>query len=469
MSRIAIALPYAVSIRDFVHSGALDQLMKDPANELVIYTMNPAIPELADAKLRGVEIKAIAPYKDSLPERIFKACYPLFFAAQFVYIQQALAQRPLRRGLAAVCMALRRLLGTPATLRLGSWSLLAMYRLRRPTRQLDGNIKLLVGTRSLINSLDYGLMAEAAANGVPLMTVAGSWDNFTTKGYFPFPARQTVVWNLKMKQELMDLFKVPGGNIQIAGYPRAALLRNRVGDTNPQAYLQSIGIKGFRRYVLYSASYGELTRVPGHEMPVEYLAIKKICERLVPGLPADTCVLIRLHPFSKQEDRDFFSALERCFTYVPGRQDAYVERVMNDTDERHLAQQIAYSACVVSMASTMSIDTLCLRKPILNIAFEPIADMPFHEGIKRFYEFNHFRDLVKTARLPLATDVEQVIDFVDRCIEGRYASPVDYAAFQEWYVPDDSAEYPSKVCAAIESNVPKAAPSHDRPIGTARA
>ena len=43
-----------------------------------------------------------------------------------------------------------------------------LYRRRQLPRQLDPDLDLLIGTRSLINSLDYGLMAEAAVHGVPV-------------------------------------------------------------------------------------------------------------------------------------------------------------------------------------------------------------------------------------------------------------------------------------------------------------
>lgn len=450
MSKIAVALPYAVSIRDFVHSGALAALLAGGRHQVLIYTLNPELPELAEARGQGVAVHAMLPYQDNRPERWLKRLYPLFFADRFAYIGQSLEQRPLHRGLASLCVLLRRALGTSALLGSASRLLLALYRRRHLPRQLAPGTDLLVGTRSLINSLDYGLMAEASAHGTPVLTVAGSWDNFTTKGYFPFPVLCTVVWNEKMRQELMDLFSVPAQRIVVAGYPRAALLRNMVDPDDAAAYLRSLGINGYRRYVLYSASYSELTRVPGHAIPLEYQAIQAVCRRLTPTLPADTCVLIRLHPFSKQDDQRCFDGLAHCHVFVPGRQDQYVERVMGHADERHLAQQIGHAECVVSMASTMTIDTLCLAKPILNIAFDPVADLPRLSSIRRFYEYNHFRDLVQLARLPLAQTDDEVLAFVAQCLAGRYRSPVDHDAFRRMYVPDISDQYPQRIRATID-------------------
>lgn len=449
MSRIAIALPYAVSIRDFVHGGALEALHADGRHELVIHTLNPDLPELAVARALDIRIQGMQPYRDTRAEHWVKRLYPFFFADQFAYVSQALEPHPLRRLFAAACVGCRKLIGSRVLLQLASRVLTGLYRRRRLPRQLAPDTELLIGTRSLINSLDYGLMAEAAAHGIAMLTLAGSWDNFTTKGYFPFPVVKTVVWNEKMREELIELFAVRQDMIAIAGYPRASLLRSHVESIGAQAYLHELGITGYRRFVLYSASYSELTRVPGQPMPIEYLAIREVCRALVPQLPADTCVLIRLHPFSQQADEACFEGLSHCFVFVPGRQDRYVERVMDRADERHLAQQIGQSACVVSMASTMSIDAMCLRKPIVNIAFDPIEGLPRLQSIRRFYEYNHFRDLVRIARLPLAADVAAVVRFVCDCLAGEHRSTIDQSEFERMYVPTISEQYPQRVCAVV--------------------
>lgn len=453
MSRIAVALPYAVAIRDFIHGGALQALLSDGHHQVVIHTINPNIPELQQAIALGVQVKGMEPYSDTRLESLIKRIYPFFFADSFAYIAQSLENRPIRRTLASICVTLRRLIGTRVLLAQASKALTSLHRRRKLPRSLDSQTDLLIGTRSLINSLDYGLMAEAAAYSVPTVTLAGSWDNFTTKGYFPFPVVQTVVWNEKMKSELTDLFEVPPEKISIAGYPRAQLLRRHVELANPSDYLAEIGLPEYRRFILYSASYSELTRVDNIEIPLEYLNIREVCRQLVPELPTDTCILIRLHPFSKEQDEACFDGLERCHVFVPGRQDRYVERVMNQADERHLSVQISQSICVVSMASTISIDALCLKKPIINIAFDPLPQLSRAQSIKRFYEYNHFRDLVRIARLPIAHEVNDVRKFVTDCVAGRGTASVNQSEFENMYAPKNSDHYAQLVCAAVYKSI----------------
>jgi hypothetical protein len=452
-AKVAVALPYAVSIRDFVHSGALAALVRLPGLKVKVYTINPDLPELDEVRECGAEIVVLLPYEDSTAEALFKRIYPQLFADTFTYLGFVSEGSLLRQGLAWSLSRARRLLGVRNAMHLVELLLSLLFRARRLPRQLDDDIDLFIGTRSLLNSIDYGLLAEANCRSIKVVTVASSWDNFTTKGYFPFPARKVVVWNEKMRSELSDIFAISINDVVVAGYPRATALREGVRDITAEEYLQSISIAGFKRFVLYSASYGELTRAPRHEYPLEYLAVRQVCEALEPSLPADVCILVRLHPFSKDSDRAAFDCLPRCFVFVPGRADKYVERVMNHIDEQDLATQIAKAECVISLASTMSIDALCLGRPVLNLDLDPVGEVEAKWSPRRFYHFNHFRDLVKIAKLPLARSVPDVCDFVKKCLDGVHESVIDYSAFEAQYVPSLPKPYARIIVETIESEL----------------
>lgn len=451
MKNIAVALPYAVSIRDFVNGGTFDALSANTELRLTVYTLNPELPELEAVRSKGVQILPFAPYEDTRLEALCKRIYPQFFSDQMAYLRLTNADSLPRRVFGGALSFFRRLIGPERTLGLVGSVLGALNRQRQLPNQIRQPVDFFIGTRSLVNSVDYGLVAEANRRGIPMLTLASSWDNFTTKGYFPFPTKGTVVWNEQMRQELIDLFDVDPTNIVIAGYPRARMLQQRVKEVDSEAYLRSIGIEGYKRFVLYSASYGELTRAPGHANPLEYEGILRICAALEPTLPVDVCILIRLHPFSNEKDRALFESLPRCHVFVPGRADKYVERVMGIADEEHLATQLARAESIVSLASTVSIDALCLRRPIVNVDFDVVSGVPAKWSSRRFYKFNHFRDLLRTARLPLAGSVEEVVQFVQDCLSGRDISSVDIEAFERMYVPPNSADYPQRVRQAVEA------------------
>ena len=445
---LAVILPYAVSIRDFVHTGTLEQLLAIPGLRMQIYTQNPDLPEFDSIRSDRVTIIEMMEPDASRFEQILKTIYPLLFHDTFYYIQHVLSGSLPKRLLARSLVGLRRLIGTRRCLRLYARLLLSAARRHGPD-QIVGTPDLVLATRSTINSLDYGLLVEAARRGLPQLTAASSWDNFTTKGFFPFPVLRTIVWNRKMHDELVEIFDVPPDEITIAGYPRLRLLqRGAAAFDNAAAYLAEIGLPQYRRFVLYSASYAELTRVPGVAAPREYQLIREVAQRLSAELPEDTGILVRLHPFSQAQDEAYFAAVPRLHVFVPGRGDRYVERVMSVADEAHLSAQLRLSECIVSMASTMTIDALAMGRPILNVAFEPEGAPP--ATICNFYNFNHFRDLVAAVGAPLARNVDDVLAFVARCMAVDRDARIDGGAFERLYVPVESTAYPHVVRRAVE-------------------
>lgn len=448
--KIAVILPYAVSIRDFVNSGTLEVIANNPSFAVTIYTLNPDLPELAGARAAGVAIENFTPYKDSRIEALLKHLYLYCFKDHFAVVAQAVAGHPVRRAFATGLVGLRQGLGTRRFLALFEKVMLAVNRCRRLPEQLQEQPDLVIGTRSLLNSIDYGLVAEARSRLIPILILASSWDNFTTKGFFPFKARRILVWNAKMKNELDNIFKVPGDQVVISGYPRQSILRRMSAGMDAAEYLAGLGHGAFKRFVLYSASYSALTLVDGDPYPLEYQIMADVSRRLEQVLPEDVCILLRLHPFSDLGGTAAFEGLSRSFVFVPGRKDKYVERVMGPEDEADLARQIALSECVVSMASTMTIDALSLGRPVINTRFDPRPGLPFLQSITRFYEYDHFRDLMRIVHLPIADRPEDVVDFVVRAIDGRLGSPADMAAFEAQYVPASSETYTENVVRVIE-------------------
>ncbi len=449
MRLIAVLLPYAVSIRDFVHTGTLSGLLSIPDVTIDIYTQNGDLPELDAIRSARVRVKEIAPHTSGRIEAVLKKLYLYLFHDVFVHVQHGVEAVPGRRLPVQLLVLARKLAGTRRALRFYAW-LLMRVSARARTNQIDGTPDLVISTRSLINSLDYGIVLEASKRGLRQLTAAASWDNFTTKGFFPFPVAKTIVWNRKMAEELEELFEVEPDKIVIAGYPRVRLLRNTGTFGDAETYLRSLGLDRYRRFILHTVSYSELTRNAPGETPVEYVMAREVATALVERLPADTCILVRLHPFSDTRDEAAFDGVDRLHVFVPGRQDRYVERVMSEADEVHLACQLTYSECVVSMASTITIDALSIGQPIINVAFEPSGAPPSSKALRRFYEYNHLRDLLAAVTPPMATDIDQVIAFVERCMAGNKELGANMEAFERLYVPDDSDDYPSVVKATVE-------------------
>lgn len=449
MYKLGIILPYAVSIRDLVSTGTLKLLCANRNIKIVIYTLNPAIPEFDSLREQGAIIRGFSSSSNSKIENIFKGLYRLFFINDLYIVRSEVSHPLLLKIISRLIYLVKNVIGTLQVINLTFFLLQRLYKIRSPKKQLDSDLDLLIGTRSLLYSIDYDLMMEASIRKIPMVLIASSWDNFTTKGFFPFNVSKIMVWNQKMKDELTSIFAIDSNQIEIVGYPRLEILKKvDNNDLSPEQYLMQIGLSTFKNFILFSASYSVLTKVPEYEVPLEYMNIISISKKLSSILPDNVAIIIRLHPFSSESDKDFFKNLKNSFVFVPGRQDDYVERVMDFNDESHLTNQISKSLCVISMASTISIDALCLSKPIINICFDPIDDISESYSIKRFYQFDHFSSLVELVKLPLARNESEILEYVSSIMKDNHIS-VDYNIFRSMYVPLLNPPYPDRVYTAI--------------------
>ena len=100
----------------------------------------------------------------------------------------------------------------------------------------------------------------------------------------------------------------------------------------------------------------------------------------------------------------------------------------------------------------MTIDALSLGRPIINVRFEPTGR---GEVVCKYYEYNHFRDLLRIADPPLAYSAGEVIAFVHRCLEGDTQATYDSEAFAEHYVPSFSGEYARILRLTVEEVLEK--------------
>ena len=55
---------------------------------------------------------------------------------------------------------------------------------------------------------------------IPVIALVSSWDNLTSKAFFPFSLRRLIVWNNVLKNEAISLFDFPENKISVTGVPR---------------------------------------------------------------------------------------------------------------------------------------------------------------------------------------------------------------------------------------------------------
>jgi hypothetical protein len=138
-------------------------------------------------------------------------------------------------------------------------------------------------------------------------------------------------------------------------------------------------------------------------------------EALMKGAFAHQCQLfVRPHPKDNFELYEKFQGRPFLTLQRPGRL-ATTNDKWNPTKEdmNGLGELMRYSDVVINTASTITIDAACFDTPVINVAFDGPENKPFIESCRRFYDFEHYRNIVKTGGVKVAYSIEDLVSDVD--------------------------------------------------------
>jgi CDP-glycerol glycerophosphotransferase (TagB/SpsB family) len=270
---------------------------------------------------------------------------------------------------------------------------------------------LVVVTRVLGSSPDYLVLKQAARRKVPVVALVSSWDNFTSKGFFPFGVQWLVVWNDIMRQEAIELFGFPPDRIFVSGIPRFDHYFRREGMRTRAQFFADLGLDPEKRLITFAT--GNKNLLVGPQDPTspepeiaEFLA--DAIDQGVLGYPAQ--LLVRLHPLA---DLTAYSKLwhrQGVTLQVPGNRSAFRDRLFSKVDEVELGETMWHSDVVVNIASTITIDAAVFDTPVVCIGFDMRGERPYLESVRRFYDYEHYRKLTKTGGFRIAWSKSELLD-----------------------------------------------------------
>ena len=269
---------------------------------------------------------------------------------------------------------------------------------------------LVVVTRVLRASPDYPILKEATVRKLPVIALVSSWDNFTTKGFFPFGVKKLVVWNDVMKQEAIELFGFPENDIFISGIPRFDNYFTKKGIRSKEEFFKAFGLDLNKKLVTYTTGNKSLFLSPGDEVSAEVDIACQLAVAIHRGELGDAQLLVRLHPLAEERDFKPLQNMENVVLQVPGKNNAFRDRLFSKQDDIEIAETVLYSDVVLNVASTMTIDSAVFNTPSLSVAFDLRTSIPFAHSVKRFYEYEHYRELRKTGGVHLINSPEDMIE-----------------------------------------------------------
>jgi hypothetical protein len=254
------------------------------------------------------------------------------------------------------------------------------------------------------------VMHAARRLGIPTAAFIFSWDNLTSQGRIIPPYDFYLVWNSSLRDRLLDIYgQVRPDHVFVTGTPQFDPHFRPETYWSREEFCARVGADPSRPIVLYSTGIA-------HHLPGEPRTVKGIADILRSmndlGPPQ---LLVRVYP---KDQSGRFEELKRAypdilFPVVPWEPAWHTPKI---EDAELLANMLRHVSVGINVASTISLELCMFDKPVINVAYNPpgLDVGPLDYG--RAYQFDHYRPVVESGAVTLATDEAQMADLIRRAL-----------------------------------------------------
>lgn len=420
--RILISLNNGWTIRNWIYTGIIDDLAKK-------FKVMVLTPVKNDSKFNRILKKRNMFIKTSLLHvfnpnpliRIIRVMKDtLFYGINGVETQKIMKfekrRSPLERGIAFFILTISKITGLK---KLIPWlERLENFLYRKKIYEdvlIQFNPDLLISTHPF-GETERRIIIEAHKKKIPVFASILSWDNLSNKGMLPLFLDKIIVWNqIQARRTLSYHPQYNSNHIIVSGIPHFDIYCSKESENfNRENYLKSIKIDPQNKVLLYCTGAASL-------MPREPEIIEILVKNMDNGnIPSDTYLLIRCHPHDDVDRYEKFFNHERVTISKPSldikRQDTFTW-IPPEDEIVSLMAMLKASNLLLNIASTTSLDGAACEIPIINISFDGYRNDPYLNSVRRFYDFTHYRDVVKTQSVKIVNNEEELIYWINHYLE----------------------------------------------------
>lgn len=215
-----------------------------------------------------------------------------------------------------------------------------------------------------------------------------SWDNLTSKGVINADHDVTLVWNDFMKNEFLSfysIFNVTEPKVIATGIPRFDCYFQKTSENQNAEARKRCNVPSGNQVILIATS--ALRHFPNQlEVIKDVLRFAKV--------EGNLHVIVRCHPADNIDAYNQLSGEEFISIWHPGNfPKSGDDRFYNWFPELDfldsLSQTLRICDVCVQFASTMKLDAAACGKRVISIAYDGNNPLPYHQSVKRLYDYNH--------------------------------------------------------------------------------
>ncbi|MDB2559224.1 hypothetical protein N9X65_06210 [Porticoccaceae bacterium] len=423
--KILLSLPTAIAARNFFQSGVVDALVSESRFDLIV-----VCPPLTQ-KIYANSDSRVTFRSDMHRQNHWVLRILLFLQRRrFYYVKPTASSEIIK--IAPLFRSFGHRFGPMVTFPFSNSakvlkaleslsSKLGRYIYRDLAVELDQeNFDLVIVTHPT-DSKEFPIKVAAKACSLKVVGCIKSFDNLTTKGYiFPLD-NHYIVWNRMMVDELKYLYDFPRSETSIIGVLQFdPYFRKKAKALNKT--LSSIESCKFR--ILYAASPPMIT-------PDDPEIVRALVNKLSPK-KFEICV--RVHQMDDYRRWENLEGVEIIgLDQDLGR--STFQRIADTNHVSGLTENLCWSDVVVVTCSTMMLDATCFSKPVINIGFNYPCIRQKSLDVKRFYAFDHYKEIVSSPLFQLALSIEELERMIIELAHKSSTCEKETALLLDSYVP----------------------------------
>ena len=242
--------------------------------------------------------------------------------------------------------------------------------------------------------------------GIPTIAYIPSWDNVTTKNRMVFDYDGYIVWNEKVKQELLDFYPAARSKpVYVVGAPQFDVFYQDRFHKSREQFCRDQNLDPNLPIIVYAI--GSPNFLKEHHGAI-YLA-KKVAD----GKMGKVQLLVRPHPI--HDNAEMRRLFDKHGPYVHLQESvnagkALTKRTQDADQITEWVNTFKHADVVVNIVSTVTIDAAIFDKPIVNLDFDPQPSRSDQQLVKDVnHLWPHFKPIAESGGVWLVNDFEEMV------------------------------------------------------------
>lgn len=235
----------------------------------------------------------------------------------------------------------------------------------------------LVFVTDFMNHRDASIIKSAKRQNIKVIGLPKSWDNLS-KFLMRAELDRLLVWNNFAKDEAMTYQNISEDKICVTGVPQHDyFIQENI--LAREDFCKNVGMNPEKQIIFFGGTGGACDYSEGDyvDLILEFLNKNNI----------DAQILIRPHLAYPDDEKKFerFAENEKVFIYKSEQNLKLKDRWdITENHQKYLYNSIYHSAVSVNVASTLTLDSLAVGKPVINIKFDT-RPRYMQNSVIRFY------------------------------------------------------------------------------------